>query len=120
MILAVLVSHINAFLSLVSLGFHLSMAKMIGFRSLSYISIKPDLENMDILAEIILEDLRTNPTSWIGEVRRHEAELIESFYLTVTDKEKVSMKESAIITFARNFFFFLKLHVILSIGLPIA
>lgn len=55
-------------------------------------SVEPDLERMDILAEIILQDLRTNPSSWIEEVRRHEAELIESFYLTVTDKEKVGNK----------------------------
>lgn len=65
---------------------------MLGSSSLSYMSIKPDLENMDLLAEIILEDLRTNPTSWIEEVRRHQTELIESFYLTVTDKEKVSWR----------------------------
>lgn len=65
---------------------------MVGIRSLSYVSIKPDLENMDQLAEIILQDLRTNPTSWIAEVRRHEAELIEAFYLTVTDKKKVGAK----------------------------
>ncbi|KAL6258986.1 hypothetical protein P5V15_008908 [Pogonomyrmex californicus] len=70
------------------LGIHLSIAKSLGLHSLSYMSIKPDLENMDFLAEIILQDLRTNPTNWIGEVRRHAAELIESFYLTVTDKNK--------------------------------
>lgn len=68
------------------------MAKILGVHSLSYVSIKPDLENMDLIAEIILLDLRTHPTSWIGEVRRHEAELIESFYLTSTDKEKVCSK----------------------------
>lgn len=65
---------------------------MLGRRSISYISVKPDLENMDLIAEVILQDLRTNPTSWIGEIRRHEAELIETFYLTVTDKEKVGSK----------------------------
>nr|XP_012136751.1 PREDICTED: uncharacterized protein LOC100878441 isoform X3 [Megachile rotundata] len=70
------------------LGIHLSIAKMIGSRSLTYATIRPDLENMDILAEIILQDLRENPTSWIGEVRRRKAQLIESFYLTVTDKDK--------------------------------
>lgn len=63
---------------------------MQGSNSLSYMSIKPDLENMDFLAEMILEDLRTNPTSWVEEVRHRQTELIESFYLTVTDKEKVS------------------------------
>ncbi|XP_076548743.1 lipid droplet defective isoform X1 [Osmia lignaria lignaria] len=70
------------------LGIHLSIAKMIGSRSLTYATIRPDLENMDILAEIILQDVRENPTSWIGEVRRRKAQLIESFYLTVTDKDK--------------------------------
>ncbi|XP_028048892.2 uncharacterized protein LOC105837746 isoform X2 [Monomorium pharaonis] len=70
------------------LGIHLSIAKMLGFRSLSYTSIKPDLENMDLLADIILQDLRINPSNWIGKVRQHKAELIESFYLTVTDRKK--------------------------------
>jgi len=65
---------------------------MLGYRSLSYMTIKPDLENMDLIAEIILQDLRNNPSNWIGEVRRHEAELIDSFYLTVTDKKKVLSK----------------------------
>lgn len=69
------------------LGIHLSLAKMLGSTSLSYMSIKPDLENMDFLAEMVLQDLRTNPTSWIEEVRRRQAELVESFYLTVTDKK---------------------------------
>ncbi|XP_018348552.1 PREDICTED: uncharacterized protein LOC108752306 [Trachymyrmex septentrionalis] len=70
------------------LGLHLSIAKMLGLRSISYISVKPDLENMDFLAETILQDIRSNPTSWIEEVRQHEAELIETFYLTTTDKKK--------------------------------
>jgi len=65
---------------------------MMGRRSISYISIEPDLEKMDILADVILQDLRSNPSDYIGEVRRHEAELIESFYYTVTDKEKVSTR----------------------------
>lgn len=76
-------------LSLFSLGIHLSIAKMIGSRSLSYVTIESDLEKMDILAEIILQDLKENPTSWIEEVRRRKMQLIESFYLTVTDKDKV-------------------------------
>ncbi|XP_017788277.1 PREDICTED: uncharacterized protein LOC108570860 [Habropoda laboriosa] len=70
------------------LGIHLSIAKMIGSRSLSYVTIKPDLENMDMLAGIILQDLREFPTSWIGEVRRQKMQLLQSFYLTVTDKDK--------------------------------
>ncbi|XP_026675626.1 uncharacterized protein LOC108632621 isoform X2 [Ceratina calcarata] len=70
-------------------GIHLTIAKMIGYRSLSYVTIKPDLENMDILAEIILQDLRENPRNWISEIRRRKEELIESFYLTAADKDKV-------------------------------
>lgn len=62
---------------------------MIGSRSLSYVTIESDLEKMDILAEIILQDLKENPTSWIEQVRRRKMQLIESFYLTVTDKDKV-------------------------------
>lgn len=70
------------------LGIHLSIAKMIGSRSLSYVTIESDLEKMDILAEIILQDLKENPTSWIEEFRRRKMQLIESFYLTITDKDK--------------------------------
>lgn len=62
---------------------------MIGSRSLSYVTIESDLEKMDILAEIILQDLKENPTSWIEEFRRRKMQLIESFYLTITDKDKV-------------------------------
>ncbi|CAL7936973.1 unnamed protein product [Xylocopa violacea] len=70
------------------LGLHLSIAKMVGYRSLSYVTIKPDLENMDILAELILQNLGENPMSWIGDVRRNKMQLIESFYLTVMDYDK--------------------------------
>ncbi|KAK9294638.1 hypothetical protein QLX08_010802 [Tetragonisca angustula] len=70
------------------LAIHLSIAKMIGSRSLTYATIEPDLRKMDILAEIILQDLERNPTSWIGEFRQRKMELIESFYLTVIDKDK--------------------------------
>ncbi|XP_029170086.1 LOW QUALITY PROTEIN: uncharacterized protein LOC114939826 [Nylanderia fulva] len=70
------------------LGIHLSIAKLLGSTSLSYMTIRPDLENMDFLAEMVLQDLRTNPTSWIEEVRHRQSELIESFYLTVTDRKK--------------------------------
>lgn len=77
---------------------------MIGSRSLSYVTIESDLEKMDILAEIILQDLKENPTSWIEEVRRRKMQLIESFYLTVTDKDKVGDILPYIL-----FFFFLTL-----------
>lgn len=45
---------------------------------------------MDILAGEILHGLQANPTNWVAEVRQHKSELIESFYLTVTDRQKVS------------------------------
>ncbi|XP_011308769.1 uncharacterized protein ldd isoform X2 [Fopius arisanus] len=70
------------------LMYHLSLAKMIGLRSISYMKIKPDLENMDMMADVILDDLRENSTSWINDVREHESELLESFYLTVSDRNK--------------------------------
>ncbi|XP_019697173.1 ATP-binding cassette sub-family A member 13 isoform X1 [Harpegnathos saltator] len=70
------------------LGIHLSVAKMVGSSSLSYVTIKPDLEKMNILAKEILRMLRVNSANWITEVSRHQAELIESFYLTVTDRQK--------------------------------
>lgn len=63
-------------------------------------SIEPDMKNMDLLAEIVLKDLETNPTNWIGRVREHEAELIESFYLTVTDRKKVSSERRLISSFS--------------------
>jgi hypothetical protein len=87
-----LIDFVHYFASFFSLAIHLSIAKMMGSRSISYISIEPDLEKIDILADVILQDLRSNPSDYIGEVRRHEAELIESFYYTVTDKEKVSTR----------------------------
>ncbi|XP_032690190.1 uncharacterized protein LOC116853290 isoform X2 [Odontomachus brunneus] len=70
------------------LAIHLSIAKMVGIRSISYGTIKPDLENMDILAEVILHGLQVNPNNWIAEVRQHKSELMKSFYLTVTDRQK--------------------------------
>lgn len=76
------------------------MAKAAGMRSISYITIKPDLQHMDIIADIILLDLREHPTSWIGKVREHESELIESFYMTVADRKKVQIIDC--------FFFFAK------------
>lgn len=63
---------------------------MYGSRSLSYFTVRPRLQDMNKLAKIILRDLQIQPTSWIDQFRRHKYELIESFYLTVTDKEKVS------------------------------
>ena len=75
---------------------------MIGSHSLTYVTIEPDLKKMDILAEIILQDLEKNPTSWIGEFRQRKMELIESFYLTVTDKDKVG-KQSRDSFFRKHF-----------------
>ncbi|KAH0550173.1 hypothetical protein KQX54_017854 [Cotesia glomerata] len=70
------------------LGYHLSIAKNTGSKSFTYMTIKPDLENMDIVADLILKDLRENPTEWINQVREHEAELLEAFYLTASDRNK--------------------------------
>ncbi|KAK0086066.1 hypothetical protein PV325_003922 [Microctonus aethiopoides] len=70
------------------LGYHLSIARIVGSHSLSYVTIKPDLENMDAIADIILQDLREYPSNWINQVREHSSELLESFYLTVIDKNK--------------------------------
>ncbi|KAG7198455.1 hypothetical protein KM043_005838 [Ampulex compressa] len=69
-------------------GIHLSIAKLVGSNSLTFMTIKPDMENMDTIADVILLDLRANPTTWIGDVRLHQPELIESFYLTASDREK--------------------------------
>ncbi|XP_033187616.2 lipid droplet defective isoform X1 [Bombus vancouverensis nearcticus] len=70
------------------LAIHLSIAKMVGSRSVTYIIIEPDLKKMNILAKIILYNLKKDPTSWIDEFRQRKMELVESFYLTVTDKDK--------------------------------
>ncbi|KAF7403454.1 hypothetical protein HZH68_006248 [Vespula germanica] len=70
------------------LGIHLSIAKMYGSRSLSYFTVKPKLRDMNKLARIILRDLQTQPISWIDQFRQQKYQLIESFYLTVTDKGK--------------------------------
>ncbi|XP_023289550.1 uncharacterized protein LOC105698871 [Orussus abietinus] len=70
------------------LGIHLTITKMVGSRSLSFITIKPDLENMDVLADSVLKDLRESPTNWINDIRFHLFEMLESFYLTVTDRPK--------------------------------
>ncbi|KZC04437.1 ATP-binding cassette sub-family A member 13 [Dufourea novaeangliae] len=72
-----------------SLGIHLSIAKMTGCCGLSYNFIKPNLKSIDLLAEVIVKDLRQSPSSWVEEVRRRKSELIEVFYLTATDRDKV-------------------------------
>lgn len=74
---------------LFSLAIHLSIAKMVGSRSVTYIIIEPDLKKMNILAKIILYNLKKDRTGWIDEFRQRKMELVESFYLTVTDKDKV-------------------------------
>lgn len=84
-----------------SLGIHLSIAKMYGSRSLSYFTVKPKLRDMNKLARIILRDLQTQPISWIDQFRQQKYQLIESFYLTVTDKEKVS-GNSILLLFLQN------------------
>ncbi|XP_014612694.1 PREDICTED: uncharacterized protein LOC106791527 isoform X1 [Polistes canadensis] len=70
------------------LGIHLSIAKIYGSRSLSYFTIVPNLENMYKLSKIILQDLKEQPINWIDQFRNNKYQLVESFYLTVTDKRK--------------------------------
>ncbi|XP_015191826.1 PREDICTED: uncharacterized protein LOC107074670 isoform X2 [Polistes dominula] len=70
------------------LGIHLSIAKIYGSRSLSYFTVVPNLENMYKLSKIILRDLKEQPISWIDQFRNNKYQLVESFYLTVTDKQK--------------------------------
>lgn len=96
----------------ISLGIHLSIAKSIGFRSLSYITIRNDLKKLNILAEHILHDLRVKPVGWIDQVRENKYRLIESFYLSLADREKVYSlicifikKISPLVGFPRCFFF---------------
>lgn len=72
-----------------SLGLHLSIAKQLGFESMSYFVIRPDLQKMDILAENILAEIHTPPTEWIDQFRMNLGLLEESFYLTLTDRGKV-------------------------------
>ena len=71
------------------LGMHLSAAKMVGCCGLVYTVIEPDLKSLDLIAERILLDLQKAPTSWIDEVRQHRSQLVESFYLTTIDRDKV-------------------------------
>lgn len=65
------------------------MAKAIGSKSYSIITIKPSLQTMDLVADVILADLQSAPSQWIAETRKHQFELIESFYLTVSSPQKV-------------------------------
>ncbi|XP_043481651.1 ATP-binding cassette sub-family A member 13 isoform X2 [Leptopilina heterotoma] len=71
------------------LSLHLSEAKELGSKSLTIITVLPNLIKMDLIASSVLRDLETHPTEWIADVRLHKSELIESFYLTVADRPKV-------------------------------
>ncbi|XP_076176197.1 lipid droplet defective isoform X2 [Ptiloglossa arizonensis] len=71
------------------LGIHLSIAKKIGCCTLLYHVIRPDLKSLDMLGNLVLSDLRRKPTDWIDQVKRYKTELIEAFYLTAADRDKV-------------------------------
>lgn len=79
-----------------SLGIHLSVAEMVSCCGLIFNVIKPDLKIMDLLGEKILQDLQHTPMSWINEVRQRKSQLIQSFYLTATDRDKVGEEQSRI------------------------
>ncbi|XP_076284763.1 lipid droplet defective isoform X2 [Lasioglossum baleicum] len=71
------------------LGLHLSIAKMIGCCNLSFQVIKSDMKSIDFIARMTLQDLTENKDDWVGEVTRRKYELLETFYLTATDRTKV-------------------------------
>nr|XP_031839600.1 uncharacterized protein LOC116430078 isoform X2 [Nomia melanderi] len=56
---------------------------------IQYPTLKPHLKSIDLLLKAILEDLNRSPNGWVEEVKRHKAELIETFYLTAADRSKV-------------------------------
>lgn len=69
---------------------------MVGCCGLVYTVIEPDLKTLDLVAERILLDLQKAPTSWIDEVRQRRSQLVESFYLTTIDRDKVGGKRRGI------------------------
>ncbi|XP_024944655.1 uncharacterized protein LOC107271675 isoform X2 [Cephus cinctus] len=71
------------------LAVHLAMAKLMGLRSLAYVSIIPDLKRMDVLAGTILDDVESEPNRWIFDVRNYRSQLLNTFYLTLANREKV-------------------------------
>nr|XP_033323682.1 uncharacterized protein LOC117218991 isoform X1 [Megalopta genalis]XP_033323683.1 uncharacterized protein LOC117218991 isoform X1 [Megalopta genalis]XP_033323684.1 uncharacterized protein LOC117218991 isoform X1 [Megalopta genalis] len=71
------------------LGIHLSIAKMVGCCNLSFQVIKSDMKTIDFIARMTLQELAENKNDWVGEVTRHKYELLETFYLTATDRTKV-------------------------------
>ncbi|XP_076641439.1 lipid droplet defective [Halictus rubicundus] len=71
------------------LGIHLSIAKMIGCCNLSFQVIKSDMKSIDFIARMALQDITENKDDWVGEVTRRKYELLETFYLTATDRAKV-------------------------------
>ncbi|XP_046740699.1 uncharacterized protein LOC124408067 isoform X2 [Diprion similis] len=81
--------HISAQGRLDILGIHLSIAKNVGLRSLSYGTIKPSLIKMDSLAEILVRDLEKESMDWMTEVDEDVPQLVNAFYATAADRSKV-------------------------------
>ncbi|XP_043253492.1 retinal-specific phospholipid-transporting ATPase ABCA4 isoform X1 [Colletes gigas] len=71
------------------LGIHLSIVKKLVCCGFMFHVIKGDLMKVDLLGRLILQDLRTVDNDWVDQVREHKTELIEAFYLTATDRDKV-------------------------------
>lgn len=69
-------------------GYHLSIWKLIGSRSFSFEAIKMDLRRIDLVVDEILENIRNTEGNWRKQVLQHKPELLETFYLTVNDREK--------------------------------
>ncbi|XP_076237165.1 lipid droplet defective [Calliopsis andreniformis] len=68
---------------------HLSVLKITGDGGIISKLIAPDLKIIKLLGDRILEDLQEGSITWIEEVRQYKFQLIESFYLTATDRDKV-------------------------------
>ncbi|XP_046491171.1 uncharacterized protein ldd isoform X1 [Neodiprion pinetum] len=71
------------------LAIHLSIAKKVGLRSLSFGTIKPSLTKMDYLAETLVRSLKNEPMDWVKEVDEDVPQLVNAFYLTAANRSKV-------------------------------
>ncbi|XP_034938100.1 phospholipid-transporting ATPase ABCA1 [Chelonus insularis] len=71
------------------LGYYLSIVKSIGVHSISYLVMRPHLENIDKVAGLILEDLQKDSEILIKQLKTHKVQLIETFYLTISDIDRI-------------------------------
>ncbi|XP_048511619.1 ATP-binding cassette sub-family A member 13 isoform X2 [Athalia rosae] len=72
------------------LGIHLSVARKVGMRSFSFTTIMPTLENIDHMAKMIVQTLETEAAlKWTKEVDEDVPLLVDTFYLTAADRQKV-------------------------------